>query len=402
MSAAIEAKTAIRALAAQADVVVKDARMTTATKAAKLDAIEAKIKQHTETIKMCEASRRLSVGGSSLESGEGGTFTTRKGAMAGLVAQGYQPIPAPQLEVSSDEAKELYDAAISHKSLVITKATDSTSIGPSTISDYRTTPITARREPTRVLSLIPTVATAHPTVTWYSTTGTAAAAAVAEGGTKPTSTIAYTAQTGTVTKLAHVVEITDETLQDFPSFMSVLSLDMLAGLVKAENAELLTATVTGARKFAGLLNVSGILTAAVPGTPTQTDRLDSISAAFDALRTGASFAEPDGIIMHPTDWGTVRRNKDSQNRYLLGDPGTGTDPRIWGVPVVLTTQITQGTCLIGDFAGSTVAYVRDGIRLETANQGSTQWVTNTTLVRAEERILLTVPRPTGLLKLSGL
>jgi Phage capsid family len=149
-------------------------------------------------------------------------------------------------------------AAVSHKSLsVSTKATtDSSSIAPSLISDYRLPPVTALREPTRVLSLLPTFATQHPTVTWCSTTGTTAAAAVAEGGTKPTSTIAYTPNTGTVIKLAHVLEVTDETLQDFLSFLGLLQQDTANGLYKAENAELLNATVTGAHKFAGLLNAS--------------------------------------------------------------------------------------------------------------------------------------------------
>jgi HK97 family phage major capsid protein len=150
-------------------------------------------------------------------------------------------------------------------------------------------------------------------VTWYSTTGTTAAAAVAEGGTKPTSTIAYTANTGTVTKLAHVVEVTDETLQDFPAFMSVLQQDMAAGLYKAENDELLNAAVGTAHKFAGLLNTTGILTLA---RTTETDP-DIIAAGFDSLRVGSSFANPDGIVMHPTTWGIIRRMKDSTGQYLL-------------------------------------------------------------------------------------
>ncbi len=326
-----------------------------------------------------------------------------KGLHAGIASQGYAPMLPPQLELSADDVKDLHDAAISHKSLAVTtKATTSTSVPQSSITNYQLTAVPFRREPTRVLSLIPTYATPAPSVTWYSTTGTTAADAVAEGGVKPTSTISYTPNTTSVTKLAHVAEVTDETLSDWSGFLAVLESDMVDGLIKAENIELLTATVAGAHYFPGLLNTSGILVGtAVPATAAQTDRLDAIGAAMDALRTGASFAEPDGIIMHPADWGTIKRNKDSQNRYLLSDPGTATDPRIWGVPVVLTTTITQGTVLLGDFAGSTAAYVREGIRVDTTNQGENQFKGNTTLVRAEERLLLTVPRPSGLIKVTG-
>jgi Phage capsid family len=78
------------------------------------------------------------------------------------------------------------------------------------------------------------------------------------------------------------------------------------------------------------------------------------------------------------------------------------DPRIWGVPVVLTTQIAVGTALAGDFANSTMAYIRDGIKIETSNQGSAQFTSNTCLIRCETRILLTAPRPSGLVKITGL
>lgn len=310
------------------------------------------------------------------------------------------PIGTPQLDLGDQDLRELYDAALAHKSLAVTsKATDSTSVPQAGITQYNRTPVPMRREPTRVLSLIPSVSTAAPSVTWYSTTGTTAAAAVAEGGTKPTSTISYTANQGTVTKIAHVSEVTDETLQDFVGFLQVLQGDMTAGLIKAENDELLNATVTGAHKFAGLLNTSGILTRA-----TSTDsNLDAISKAFDDLRVGSSFVEPDGIVMHPSTWGSTRRSKDGQQRYYLSpDPTQDTDLHLWGVPVVLTTQIAAGTALIGNFRESTVAYVREGIRVETSNQGTTQFTNNTTLVRCEERLLLTVPRPSGLIKVTGL
>ena len=56
--------------------------------------------------------------------------------------------------------------------------------------------------------------------------------------------------------------------------------------------------------------------------------------------------------MHPTTWGIVRRSKDSTGQYLLAaDPSQGWNPTLFGVPVVLTTQIAVGTVLIGDFAG---------------------------------------------------
>lgn len=132
-----------------------------------------------------------------------------RGLHAGIAAAGYQPIPAPQMDLAEKDIRELYDAAVSHKSLsVSTKAaTDSTTITPAALPDFRLPPVTALREPTRVLSLLPTYATNNSSVEWFSTAGTTAAAPVAEGAAKPTSTIAYPAQTTSATKLAHVAEV---------------------------------------------------------------------------------------------------------------------------------------------------------------------------------------------------
>lgn len=342
----------------------------------------------------------------SASSGDGPGRTLR-GLQAGIAANGYTPIAAPQMDLSDDQLRDLHGAAREHRSMSVDttsfkNATDSTTIAPATIKEFVLPPVPFRREPTRVLSLLPTFASNHATVEWYSTTGTAAADAVAEGGTKPTSTIAYTAQTTSATKLAHVAEVTDETLADFSGFMAVLQFDMVAGLYKAENNELLNATVTGAHKWPGMLAASGILTRAV-GADT---RLDAILKGFDDLRAGSALTVPDGIIMNPADWGTIRRLKDANNDYYLSPNPTaapaGGEFSLWGIPVAVTTQIPAGTALLGSFGDSVAVYVREGIRVETNNQGEAQFKNNTTLVRAEERLILTVPRPTGLLKLTGL
>lgn len=72
------------------------------------------------------------------------------------------------------------------------------------------------------------------------------------------------------------------------------------------------------------------------------------------------------------------------------------------MPVVLTTQIAVGTALLGAFGASVAVYVREGIRVEVSNLGTTQFTNNTCLIRAEERLIQTVVRPTGLVKITGL
>lgn len=326
--------------------------------------------------------------------------TAGKGALSRAYGITGKAIPTPSLVIDDDQARELYDAAKSARSLAVDlkTPTDSTSILPAGISGYRLPPLTMRREPTRVLELLPTVGTDRPVETYYTTTGTTAAAAVAEGGAKPQSSLSYTAATATMTKIAHYVSVTDETLSDFSGFMQALQSDMVAGLILKESTELLTATVTGAHKFAGLLPSAGITRA-----KDVEMGYDTIALAFDDLRNGTSYVEPDGIVMHPTDWGTLRRLKDDVGRYYIDpDPSQAAPLSLWGVPVKLTTGITQGTALVGSFAEGALAFIREGIRVEVANQGTTEFTTNTTLIRAEERLSLAVVRPTCFVKVTGL
>lgn len=378
---------------------IKDDPRPYSKKAAEVDALGADIKAVLDQHAALKAvdSNGFALLGSTHES-QPGRLT---GLRAGLAAKGYRPIAAPQLDIEQEQYQELFEAGASNKSFAVSSkaADDSTSVTPAGIPDFRLPPVTQLREPTRVLSLLPTFATQYGSVEWFSTTGTTAAAAVAEGGAKPQSHIAYTPSTTSATKIAHYVSATDESFQDFPTFMGVLQTDMVGGLIKAENDELLNASTGGAHKWNGLLNTSGILTRAKGGDTS----LDAISKAFDDLRAGTSFAGPDGIVLNPATWGNIRRLKDSNGRYYLNaDPLKEQDLSLWGVPVVLTTQIAAGTALLGAFQEAVAVYVRQGIRLEVANQGDTAFTTNTTLVRAEERFILTVPRPSALVAVTGL
>jgi HK97 family phage major capsid protein len=392
-----------RALLAQQKALIDDTRRPWSVKSPQFDRlqgdIDAVLEQHAALKSVSHIAVPWDAGNALGHNSSGGGRLS--GMQAGIAGKGYPRIGTPQLDLSDEQTRELYDAAIGHKTLSIqAKAADtSTNITPAGIPDFRLPPVTLRREPTRVLSLLPTFGTNSAMVEWFSTTGTTAAAAVAEGGAKPQSHIAYAAQTTAATKIAHYVEATDETFQDFGGFLSVLEADMIAGLILAENNELLNATFAGASKFPGLLNTTGILTLAAAADTN----LDAISKAFDSLRIGTSYTEPDGIVMHPTTWGSITRAKDTQGRYQVQpDPTAGANHSLWGVPVVLTTQIAAGTALLGAFAESVAVYVREGIRVETANQGTAQFTANTQLVRCEERLILTVPRPSGLLKITGL
>jgi HK97 family phage major capsid protein len=113
--------------------------------------------------------------------------------------------------------------------------------------------------------------------------------------------------------------------------------------------------------------------------------------------------EPDAIVIHPTDWQTIRLGKDSQGQYYAGGPFTGAYGNggytnvadIWGVKAVITTAIAQGTVLVGGFQESGQVFRRQGITLEMTNSNVDDFVNNLITLRAEERLALAVYRPAG-------
>jgi HK97 family phage major capsid protein len=53
-------------------------------------------------------------------------------------------------------------------------------------------------------------------------------------------------------------------------------------------------------------------------------------------------------LMNPYDWETVELTKDGQNRYYFGGPTALGMKTIWGLPVVESEAVLQGTFYTGD------------------------------------------------------
>ena len=84
------------------------------------------------------------------------------------------------------------------------------------------------------------------------------------------------------------------------------------------------------------------------------------------------------------------------------DPVAGASHTLWGRTVVLTTQITAGTALVGSFQECGMVLLRMAPRIDINSQGEAQFTHNTALIRVEERLGLAITRPTCLCKVTGL
>jgi len=172
-----------------------------------------------------------------------------------------------------------------------------------------------------------------------------------------------------------------------------------AGLIDAENSQLLVGSGVSPN-LTGLLTTSGILTRARAAD----SNLDAVLKAKADLRVGASFCEPDGLVIHPSNLATIQLAKDTQGRYITNDPAQSGPETLFGMRLVPTTKITLNTALMGNFAEAARLYVRQSpvVELAPLGGGTIEFIANQTLARCEERLALAVPRPTSLISITGL
>lgn len=267
-----------------------------------------------------------------------------------------------------------------------------------------------------VADLLPQGTTSSPSIIYVQETAvTNAAATVAEGAAKPQSDITTAQVTEVVRKIATTAKISDEMVNDAGYIQSYVNGRLVLFVQLAEEDQLLNGNGT-APNLRGILNRSGLTAAQAVSTDT---RVDAIFKEVTKIRTGA-FLDPDAVVLHPTDWQSIRLSKDSNNQYYGGGPfgyaaygnpdqivgdtsnlSAGGDT-LWGLRVVVTPAIAQGTALVGAFQLSAQVYRREGIRVEATNSNEDDFLKNLIAIRVEERLGLAVYRPAGFGTVTGL
>lgn len=224
---------------------------------------------------------------------------------------------------------------------------------------------------------------------------------VGEEGEKPEATLEIESGSAPVKKIAVLIKVTDEMWDDFPMLRDYVNSRLRFMVEQKEEQQLLNGAGTG-DELLGILNTSG-----VQNQPEGSDTpVDAIYKAMTKIKTPAANVggyNPSAIVMHPIDVELVRLSKDQNLQYYGGGPFTGAygnGPytsafRLWGLPVVETTAITQGTALVGDFRMGAQIFQRTGIDVKTFDQNEDDVNFNRKTIRVEERLALAVYRPSA-------
>ena len=217
---------------------------------------------------------------------------------------------------------------------------------------------------------------------------TNAAAMVAEGTTKPESSMKFDLKSAPVRKIAHWMLASSEILMDAAGLRSMIDYRLRYGLEFVEEAQLLNGDGTG-QNLLGLIPQATAYSAAF--TPTAATAIDTMRLA--QLQAALAEYPATGHVMHPTDWARIELTKDAEGRYIIGNPQGTTQPTLWGLPVVATQAMTVDKFLTGAFRGAAQVFDRMAATVLASTEDSDNFRKNLVTILAEERLALAVYRP---------
>ncbi|KAK1548919.1 hypothetical protein Q3G72_035334 [Acer saccharum] len=219
------------------------------------------------------------------------------------------------------------------------------------------------------------------------------AAPVAEGTRKPESNLTFEQRQATVIKLAHFIKATTEILADAPALQSTIDQRLRYGLAFVEDLQLLMGSGTGN-------NLAGIYTNATayaaPLTIAGETRIDRLRLAF--LQGELALLPADAAVLHPSDWAAIELLKDTQGRYLIGNPQGNLAPTLWGRRIVTTLAMTLNNFLAGNFRQSAQIFDREDANVVVSTENEDDFVSNRVTILVEERLALADYRPEARIK----
>jgi HK97 family phage major capsid protein len=245
---------------------------------------------------------------------------------------------------------------------------------------------------------------------------TQAAGAVAEDALLPNVAVTYNEIDAPVKDIGGYIKASDNLMSDYLSVASFINARLPYQVERATEDELLNGAGNGVH-LTGILNQTGVQTYAkgtVSGTETNADAIHRAitKVRWQNMSTNQAQGgfEPDAIILHPTDWETLRLAKDGAGQYYSGGPFTAAYGNgamiqmqsIWGKMVVVTPAIAQGSALVGAFRLGAQFFQRQGLTIEMTNTDQDDFVNRRTTIRAAERLALAVYLPGSFCLVAGI
>lgn len=221
--------------------------------------------------------------------------------------------------------------------------------------------------------------------------GASASPAAQEGEEKAQSDITFTYGQKPVTTLAHWIAASRQVLSDAAMLQDYIDGRLRYGLALEEEDQIINGDGTGQA-------LSGLATNATAYSQNATadTKLDTVLKAMH--QCALSEYSPDSLVLSKGDWVSIMLLKDSQNRYLFGDPAAMTqNTTIWGLPYVATNSMSAGKFFVANFALAATLFDREQTTVRVSEHHSNFFTRNLVAILAEERVCLIVFRAAAII-----
>ena len=227
-----------------------------------------------------------------------------------------------------------------------------------------------------------TVSNAVPFLQFTKDSSLAGIGITAEGAQKPNFGYVGVTKLAKVAKIAGLLDVTDEMLDDVVGFRSWIARESVLALRDVEDFQI----YKGTGDIEGLW-ASSSQAPAISGIGA--NELEDVCSAITSIRKNNRHAT--AVVVSPAKWMEIYLTKDTQNAYTYpvnfnSNNGVLT---VGGIPVLYSNVFGDNEGLIGDFQRGAEIHQRKGLSLSYGDQHVDNFGKNIVTIRVEERLALT-------------
>jgi len=231
--------------------------------------------------------------------------------------------------------------------------------------------------------------------------GTAGALVQATGGGyKPESGLAVQRVSTPVRTIAHWIPVTKRALSDAAQMVTLIDSFLEYGLEEELEDQMIAGDGTG-ENFEGLANVSGLQTQDFVADPTGRPEGFGLLLAMRRAKTKVRLAgaRANGYVVNPADLEKLDEIATGQDVFYFGGPSGANDTRpLWGLPVIESEAVPEGTAYCGDFTRA-ILWDREQATITTTDSHADFFIRNLVAILAEMRAAFGVIQPNAFVEI---
>lgn len=242
-----------------------------------------------------------------------------------------------------------------------------------------------------IIPVFPTVSNAIKFIQYVLDGAATGFATVAVGAQKPSTNYVPTVKTANVHKIAGLLDVPDELLDDVVGFRAWIAYELPKAYMDAEDLLYYKGDGTGENHL-GLWYQASAQSFPQGSVTAASNTMDKIVAGITEVRKLKRATS--AVVLSPVAWQEILINKGTTKEYtypiVLDANGV---MRIGGVPIFWSNVFADGEGLVGDFARGTAIFQRKAMQIGYFDQNKDNVEKNVVTIRLEGRSALPIFYP---------